>query len=348
MPKHSRNASGSRSQSQSQYQNLPVSLAPSPLYTQQRMAMPANYYALASSAGPSAMPLAPQQQQQPSYDPYSATSTAPPVSLPPAQHRASSGAWTPADDQQLLAARMQGLNWAQIKETYFPTKTGNACRKRHERLMERKGADDWDNRKMQRLAKEYMGMRKEIWSGLAARTGEKWNVVEQKCMSNGLKNLQSAARAASRRDRLEAGAALSGYDDDSGISGIGLTPVDELDASYSSPETSSSGPHSASSASGYHHLPPHHHQQHLHPHAHHAHMQSLAAAGHPGYAMAAGYTGGGGYHGYSSSVSSSASHHRYSPHGTSQSSSPYLHGQRQPSVDMGIEAIINRPGGHGV
>jgi hypothetical protein len=75
---------------------------------------------------------------------------------------------------------MQGLNWAQIKETYFPTKTGNACRKRHERLMERKGADDWDNRKMQRLAKEYMGMRKEIWSGLAARTGEKWNVVEQK------------------------------------------------------------------------------------------------------------------------------------------------------------------------
>jgi hypothetical protein len=160
-------------------------------------------------------------------------------------------------------------------------------------------------------------------------------------MSNGLKNLQSAARAASRRDRLEAGASLSGYDDDSGISGIGLTPVDELDASYSSPETSPSGPHSASSASGYH---PHH--QHLHPHAHHAQMQAYAGAGHPGYAMT-GYTGGG-YHGYSSSVSSSASHHRYSPHGTSQSSSPYLHDQRQSSVDMGIESIINRPGGHGV
>ena len=49
--------------------------------------------------------------------------------------------------------------------------------------MERKGADDWDNQKLQRLAKEYMAMRKEIWQGLAARTGEKWNVVEQKVRS---------------------------------------------------------------------------------------------------------------------------------------------------------------------
>lgn len=46
--------------------------------------------------------------------------------------------------------------------------------------MERRGSDDWDARKMQILAKEYMSMRKEIWSGLAARTGEKWNVVEAK------------------------------------------------------------------------------------------------------------------------------------------------------------------------
>ena len=75
---------------------------------------------------------------------------------------------------------MQGLNWGQIHSTYFPAKSANACRKRHERLMDRKDADDWDNRKLQRLAKEYMGMRKEIWSGLAARTGEKWSVVEQK------------------------------------------------------------------------------------------------------------------------------------------------------------------------
>lgn len=41
-------------------------------------------------------------------------------------------------------------------------------------------ATDWDARKMHQLAKEYMDMRKEIWQPLAQRTGEKWNVVEQK------------------------------------------------------------------------------------------------------------------------------------------------------------------------
>ena len=46
--------------------------------------------------------------------------------------------------------------------------------------MERRNADDWDGLKLETLAKNYMGMRREIWSGLAAQTGEKWNVVEQK------------------------------------------------------------------------------------------------------------------------------------------------------------------------
>ena len=46
--------------------------------------------------------------------------------------------------------------------------------------MERRSADDWDGLKLENLAKNYMGMRREIWSGLAAQTGEKWNVVEQK------------------------------------------------------------------------------------------------------------------------------------------------------------------------
>jgi hypothetical protein len=75
---------------------------------------------------------------------------------------------------------MQGLNWAQIRDTYFANKSPNACRKRHERLLESKSTDTWDQRRMQNIAKEYMGMRKEIWQGLAQRTGEKWNVVEQK------------------------------------------------------------------------------------------------------------------------------------------------------------------------
>lgn len=174
MPKHSR----APSSSQNRYNaGIPVSLAPSPLYDQQRMPMP-SYYGMGTT-GASSIALQ-TQTQQPTYESY-ATSSAPPVSVPqPVQHRASSGAWTPQDDQQLLTARMQGLNWGQIQANYFPTKTPNACRKRHERLLERKGADDWDNLKLQRLAKEYMAMRKEIWSGLAARTGEKWNVVEAK------------------------------------------------------------------------------------------------------------------------------------------------------------------------
>ena len=149
-------------------------------------------------------------------------------------------------------------------------------------------------------------------------------------MSNGLKNLQSAARAAARRERLESGQPLPpGYDDDSGISGIGLTPVDDLDPSYSSPESASSGGHSGASAAsaGYGVAPAPHH-----------------FAMHPGqyYAPPA-------HHGYTSSVSSSASggYANHAHPGNSQSPSPYLHphAQRLPSVDMGIEAICNQSNG---
>lgn len=171
MPRNTHNASASQGHYAGQMQ---ASLgSSSSMYDQPRVTVPANYYTIPSSSS-SAMPL--PQQQEPDYASYAPD----PASAPPTQHRASSGAWSPQNDQQLLTARMQGLNWGQIKDAYFPTKTANACRKRHERLMERKGADDWDNRKLQQLAKEYMSMRKEIWSGLAARTGEKWNVVEQK------------------------------------------------------------------------------------------------------------------------------------------------------------------------
>ena len=183
------------------------------------------------------------------------------------------------------------------------------------------------------------------------------------CMSNGLKNLQSASRAASRHDRLQSqsaaaaaamaasgggGGPLSGYDDDSGISGIGLTPVDELDASYSSPETSSS-----SSGSAYHHHHAHHahhhphHSQQLHPHMQYAPPQPyLAAYGMPPATVSAHPHH---HHRYASSVSSTASANGYHGSGSggssSQGSSPYMPGQRLPSVDMGIGNLINRNGG---
>ncbi|RWA05500.1 hypothetical protein EKO27_g9596 [Xylaria grammica] len=257
MPKHTRSSSSS----QNRYSNpntLPVSLAPSampitygarPVPLNTNLNTNFNYAVPASAQAPVPMAQA--------YDPYPAAVATQP---PPMPHRPSSGAWSQQDDHNLLTARQQGLNWAQIQSTYFPNKSPNACRKRHERLLERRGADDWDARKLERLAKEYMSMRKEIWQGLAARTGDKWTVVEAKCMHNGLKNLQSASRSAARRERLEQGHSLHGYDDDSGISGIGLTPVDDLDASYSSPETTASSTHSHhSGGSGY---GMHHQQQH--------------------------------------------------------------------------------------
>jgi hypothetical protein len=187
MPKHTRSSSGS--QNRSSAYGIPVTVTPASMYAAQaqpRMTVPqAGYYTMGPSSA-TAMPLAPQSHHAAaaavSFDVYTDTTstTALMPSATPTQHRPSSGAWSPHDDQQLITARMQGLNWAQIKDTYFPSKTGNACRKRHERLMDRKGTDDWDARRSQQLALDYMSIRKEIWSPLAVRTGEKWQVVEQK------------------------------------------------------------------------------------------------------------------------------------------------------------------------
>ncbi|KAL8989767.1 MAG: hypothetical protein Q9177_001420 [Variospora cf. flavescens] len=89
--------------------------------------------------------------------------------------RNTSGVWTSHDDEQLKRARRQGLNWTNIADTYFPTKTANACRKRHERLMEKINANGtWNSLKFEEVAKVYL---------------------------EGYKNLASMGRAASRKDR---------------------------------------------------------------------------------------------------------------------------------------------------
>jgi len=168
------------------------SLAPSNMtyYSTRGTAVPASYYeTLQVTGAPGQMSMAAYPTESYAVAPLSIPTNAGSVgdggmsgsaSQLPTQHRASSGAWNMTDDNTLLRARAQGQNWAQIQQNCFPGKTPNACRKRHERLMERKGADDWDSRKMERLAKEYMSLRKEIWMPLAQRTGEKWNVVEQR------------------------------------------------------------------------------------------------------------------------------------------------------------------------
>ena len=95
--------------------------------------------------------------------------------------RPTSSAWSPEDDQQLLEARAQGMNWQPIAAKYFPAKSSNACRKRHERLVERQNSDNWDRARFEDLAKAYMECREEMWKILANRLGgEKWTVVEAK------------------------------------------------------------------------------------------------------------------------------------------------------------------------
>ena len=81
-----------------------------------------------------------------------------------------------------MKVRQQGLNWQPIASNFFPDKSANACRKRHERLMEKRSqADDWDNAKMETLAKAYNDVREQMWRILADRIGgEKWQIVEAK------------------------------------------------------------------------------------------------------------------------------------------------------------------------
>ena len=93
--------------------------------------------------------------------------------------RQSSGAWDSENDEKLMRARQQGLNWQPIASQYFPGKTANACRKRHERLMEKRNSSgSWDADKIQSMAKAYQEVREQMWTILADRVGMKWQNVE--------------------------------------------------------------------------------------------------------------------------------------------------------------------------
>jgi hypothetical protein len=91
-----------------------------------------------------------------------------------------SSPWSTEDDNILLQARAQGLNWNQIAPKHFRHKSANACQKRYERLMERLTTEQWDGPRRGILAEAYMACRREMWSILAVRLGEKWRLVEQK------------------------------------------------------------------------------------------------------------------------------------------------------------------------
>ena len=87
-----------------------------------------------------------------------------------------------------MDARVRNLNWKSIAANHFPSKSDNACRKRHERLMEQKKAEDWEGAKFELLAQKYWDVREEMWTILGKRVGEKWTVVEQKVRRFHLRN----------------------------------------------------------------------------------------------------------------------------------------------------------------
>jgi hypothetical protein len=111
---------------------------------------------------------------------HAAASTAAPYPQAATSAQRTAAIWSTSDDEILLRARASGLNWQPIASKHFPNKTANACRKRHERLIERRNVEDWDNEKLELLAQEYLACRKEMWEVLASRLNERWNIVEAK------------------------------------------------------------------------------------------------------------------------------------------------------------------------
>ena len=93
-----------------------------------------------------------------------------------------STAWSPEDDALLIESRAKGMNWQPIATGHFPSKTPNACRKRHERLMEKRNAENWDGMKLEDLAKAYVECREMMWKILGEKVGEKWQHVESKVL----------------------------------------------------------------------------------------------------------------------------------------------------------------------
>ena len=46
--------------------------------------------------------------------------------------------------------------------------------------MEKNREEKWEGGKIEKLAREYLGIRQEMWQMLADRVGEKWQTVEAK------------------------------------------------------------------------------------------------------------------------------------------------------------------------
>jgi hypothetical protein len=111
-----------------------------------------------------------------------------PVGSSHSHSNSGSGPWTSEMDEILLEHHRR-LKWDQIAERFFGnTKTGNACRKRHARvIMERKEPARWDQERVQKVINAYNreSMREKMWKPLAEATNERWQDVERLVRSSG-------------------------------------------------------------------------------------------------------------------------------------------------------------------
>lgn len=90
-----------------------------------------------------------------------------------------SGPWTAEEDAILLEERSRGSPWDDIHHRHFPGKSGNACRKRHERLLTKARDTNWTDTRINNLLVVYGRHRQEMWTTIANEVGERWEDVEK-------------------------------------------------------------------------------------------------------------------------------------------------------------------------
>ena len=89
----------------------------------------------------------------------------------------ASSTWTQEEDARLVKYKSANITWSAVAEK-FPGKTGNACRKRHERFM-KSTRPDMDQEKLAELSLAYKEMREAMWTPLGERVNESWTTVEK-------------------------------------------------------------------------------------------------------------------------------------------------------------------------
>ena len=123
----------------------------------------------------------PQQHQPMMPNRMTISAPPPPPQVQAPSHPGQSAPWTSAEDSALIDAKSQGLGWNEIHHRFFPNKSGNACRKRHERLMVKIRTTEWSDIRIQNVMNAYNspGVREHFWRRIAEPYGERWEDVEK-------------------------------------------------------------------------------------------------------------------------------------------------------------------------